>query len=116
MNASSTYYADSEKGSDGNNGKASQAPWKTLERINSQGYLPGDRILLKRGCLWEGQLKPQGSGTREQPIRIGVHGEGPKPRIDGAGRSGLLDGAVVLLYNDSAHLNSTFFAHLDPSC
>ena len=43
---------------------------------------PGDRILLKCGDTWNEELRPKGSGTPENPIVIGLYGEGRRPVID----------------------------------
>jgi translation initiation factor IF-1 len=60
--------------------------WKSLEPLKTKQFGPGDRILLKRGCAWTGQLTIQGSGSEGTPIVIAAYGEGPRPRIDGAGQ------------------------------
>lgn len=57
-----------------------------LEKINQLELKPGDRVLLKSGCRWEGQLAPKGSGAEGQPIIIEAEGEGPRPRIDANGK------------------------------
>ncbi|GAA3650373.1 hypothetical protein GCM10022420_027350 [Streptomyces iranensis] len=37
-------------------------------------FRAGDRILLKAGGSWKGQLWPKGSGERNRPIVIGGYG------------------------------------------
>ena len=56
-------------------------PWKTLKRASIE-YIPGDRILLKRGDTWNEELAPRGNGTAARPITIGAYGKGGKPVID----------------------------------
>ncbi|KPC69505.1 hypothetical protein ADL26_18200, partial [Thermoactinomyces vulgaris] len=46
---------------------------------------PGDRILLRSGESWTGQLWPKGSGASGSPITVDRYGTGVKPRIIGAG-------------------------------
>lgn len=100
-----TYYIDSDSGSDTNNGTSKSSPWKSLEKVNSIVFQPGDQILFKTGSRYEGQLAPQGSGEEGAPIIIDMYGEGKeKPVIDGMGREGnrtVLDneGAAVVLQN-----------------
>lgn len=84
VGCAATYFV-SPRGSDANPGTSPQAPWKTLEKVNSVVFLPGDRILLEAGSRYTGQLKPQGSGAPGRPIVVDMYGEGPKPRIDGQG-------------------------------
>jgi len=81
-----TYYVDSAKGADANSGTEDRAPWKTLEKVNASRFQPGDRILLKSGSAWQGQLAPASSGADGAPLVIDRYGKGPRPRIDGAGQ------------------------------
>src|ERR1700728_1018317 len=57
-----TYYVDSAKGADANSGTQERAPWKTLGKVNTARFQPGDRILLKSGSSWQEQLAPASSG------------------------------------------------------
>lgn len=94
-----TYFVDSVAGDDIQAGTAETAAWQTLKHVNGQVFQPGDRVLLKAGSRFAGQLAPQGSGKLEGeqpvPIILGKYGDGPKPRIDGEGK--FLD--TVLLRN-----------------
>jgi hypothetical protein len=87
-----TYYVDCSIGTDSASG-AVNVPWKTLDKINSTTFHPGDRILLKSGCVWAGQLWPKGYGDTEHPIVVDKYGNGPAPVING---SGLVEDAVLL--------------------
>ncbi|MBA2936978.1 Ig-like domain-containing protein [Paenibacillus sp. CGMCC 1.16610] len=91
--AGTSYYVDAVNGSDGNNGLSSATAWKSLSKINGTVFMPGDRILLKAGGVWTGQLYPKGSGTAGNPITIDQYGTGSKPLIQGGG---LIGGAVYL--------------------
>ena len=81
-----TFYVDSAKGDDAGPGVTAEAPWKTLAKVNSSDFLPGDRILFKGGSTWKGQLAPRSSGAEGAPIVFDRYGMGPKPRIDGDGQ------------------------------
>jgi hypothetical protein len=59
--------------------------WKSLDAVRALKLQSGDRVLLKSGCVWTGQLAVQGSGTEGKPIVIDRYGAGKMPRIDGAG-------------------------------
>ena len=90
-----TYYVDSESGSDENPGTTSSQAWASLEKVNQQTYQPGDRILFKAGTEYTGQFNPKGSGTEDQVILVNSYGRGDKPAIHGEGKYK----AAVLLEN-----------------
>lgn len=90
-----TYYVDAISGNDGNAGTDSLNAWRSLERVNEQVFKPGDVILFRSGRIYEGQLKPRGSGNRENPVRTDRYGSGYKPRLQGNG----VMPATVYLYN-----------------
>jgi hypothetical protein len=97
-----TYYADSQSGSDSSDGLSETKAWKSLDVVNGKTFSAGDTILFKAGCVWKGQLKPQGSGTPDNPIRIDQYGSNEAaggfnglPRIDAEGQFD----AALHLYN-----------------
>jgi hypothetical protein len=87
------YYVDSMSGRDDNSGVSPSASWKSLSKVNSTTFHPGDRILFKSGAVWTGQLWPKGSGTAEHPISIDKYGGDGLPVINGAGTT---ENAVLL--------------------
>jgi hypothetical protein len=80
-----TYYVDSAGGHDSAAGTSAQAAWQSLAKVNATTFAPGDRILLKSGDSWTGQLWPKGSGASANPITIGSYGTGSRPAVKGAG-------------------------------
>ncbi len=80
-----TYYVDAVGGEDSREGTSAEAAWRSLEKVNATTFAPGDKILLKAGCAWGGQLWPKGSGTAGKSIVIDRYGEGSKPVINGGG-------------------------------
>ena len=96
-----TYYVDSVNGNDTNPGTSVAKPWKTLEKVNSIVFQPGDKILFKTGCSWTGLLRPQGSGSEGKPIIIDMYGVGNKPIINGAGAKDTENTEVAGLYYSS---------------
>lgn len=93
-----TYYIDSINGNDSYDGLSStvsgnSGPWKTISKISSRTYSPGDRILFKKGCTFTGTLTAKGSGTELNPIIIGSYGTGNLPVING---NGATNGAIFL--------------------
>ncbi len=79
------YYVDSAIGDDGNPGTFPLAPWRTLDKVNTVLFAPGDHIYLKAGSAWTGQLDPWGSGESGSPIVVDIWDTGPEPIIDGQG-------------------------------
>ena len=90
-----TYYVDAEEGNDNESGRSPEKAWKTLEKVNSMVFQPGDTILFKAEGTWEGQLWPKGSGNEENSIIIDRYGDGKNPYIKG----NMDQGAAVYLYN-----------------
>ncbi len=85
-----TYFVSSQSGDDAHHGNSGEQAWKSLERVNAHVFQPGDKLLFKAGARFTGQLRPQGSGkldgAKPVPITVGKYGDGPRPRIDGAGK------------------------------
>jgi len=79
-----TYYVDATNGNDFNNGFSPETAWKTISKVNSMDFKPGDYILFKRGEVWREQLIIPSSGEEGRPITFGAYGEGKKPKITGA--------------------------------
>uniref|UniRef100_UPI000472D6D2 right-handed parallel beta-helix repeat-containing protein n=1 Tax=Paenibacillus forsythiae TaxID=365616 RepID=UPI000472D6D2 len=80
--AGTTYYVDAAAGDDANSGTSEESPWKSLDKVNSVVFDPGDRILLKAGSVWNNAyLDLKGSGTEGSPIVVDRYGFGPKPLI-----------------------------------
>jgi alpha-L-fucosidase len=97
--AAADYYVDSANGQDSQKGDSPQQAWKTLEKVNSMVFKPGDKILFKAGTCYKGQLRPQGSGNlidgRANAIVIDMYGDGEKPCIEAQGKYQ----AALYLYN-----------------
>lgn len=90
-----TYYIDPD-GNDGNSGLSEKNPWKTIDKINSEKFQPGDNILFKRGGVWKGKMEIHSSGSESSPILIGAYGTGEKPVIVAP----VDDAAIVLVAAD----------------
>lgn len=94
------YYIDADNGNDSNTGTSRSSAWKTLAKVNSVQFSPGDSVLLQAGDSWNGQLLLKGSGVQGKPIVLSSYGNGAKPHIKG-------NGAVdhVLLLENVDHWN-----------
>ncbi|OUS76058.1 hypothetical protein B1748_14705 [Paenibacillus sp. MY03] len=86
VEAGTDYYVDAANGNDANTGTSAGTAWASLAKVNATTFQPGDRLLLKSGSVWTGQLWPKGSGSSGSPIIVDKYGEGNKPVIHGAGQ------------------------------
>ena len=107
------YYVSSSQGNDLNDGLSIQFPFKSIEKLNSLQFNPGDSIYFKSGDYWEGMFWINGSGSFTQPIVIDVYGGYNRPIINGFGYQ-----ASILIFNDQhIHINGlelyNSFYHLD---
>jgi len=85
------YYVDSLSGQDSNNGTAAEQAWKTLDKVNATTLGPGDRVLLKKGCTFEGYLDLKANGSAQQPVVVDAYGSGELPVVDVTGaKQGIL--------------------------
>lgn len=76
-----TNYYVSMTGNDSNSGLTTDKPWKTLRKVNTTVFSPGDMILFKRGDRFYGSLIPTSSGNSTRLITYGAYGTGVKPMI-----------------------------------
>ena len=97
---SAAYYLDCSARQDGNGTQAS--PWNSPAIVNAFTFLPGDRLLLKRGAVCNGDLRPLGSGKANAPIVIDAYGTGAQPVING----GSAKGALTLLNQQYWEINN----------
>jgi len=78
-----TYYVSSSTGNDSNSGTDPSSPWRSLNKLNSFNFAPGDNILFKRGDTFYGSISISESGTSGSPITFSAYGSGDKPEITG---------------------------------
>lgn len=93
----SAIYFVSPDGDDGRTGVSIKEAWKTLDKVNSAAFGPGDRILFESGGVWQGQLQPKGSGEEGKPIILSSFGGDTRPVIN----IGRAEGAGIRLTNQS---------------
>lgn len=80
-----TYFVDCAHGDDTAPGTSPLRPWRSLARVSSATFGPGDHLWFRRGTSCDGTLAPKGSGTVARPITVGAYGWGAKPRISAHG-------------------------------
>lgn len=86
-NAPSYYYLDAMNGNDSKSGRSADKAWKSLSKLQEVRLKPGDKVLLKRGGTFPGELEISGQGTPDARIYVEPYGEGSKPCIVGADSS-----------------------------
>jgi len=92
------YYVSSSAGDDDNSGLSASAPWKTLSKVSSVAFMPGDTIRLLGGDVWnDEELTLHGSGLSGQPIVLTSYGTG-RPKI-----RHLAGGAPTVLLRNESH-------------
>lgn len=79
-----TFYV-SAQGSDSNNGISTATPWKTISKVNSTMFQPGDAIRFRKGDIFTGNLQISSSGTAASPIAYNSYGTGDTPEITNNG-------------------------------
>lgn len=95
-----TYYIDALLGNDANDGTAPDTgAWRTFGPAGALTLEPGDRVLLRRGCEWNEELRLSGHGAPGQPIELGAYGSGPRPRI----MRGDTERDVAVVVEDPSH-------------
>ena len=68
-----TNYYVSNTGSDTNNG-SKEKPWKTIDKLNTKRFLPGDSILFRCGDVFYGELIPISEGVSNNYIVYSAYG------------------------------------------
>jgi len=94
-----TYYLDCAAPSDAADGKAATSAWATLSRANNADLQPGDALLLKRGCTWQGPLNARWNGADGRPITISAYGEGDRPMIQNSSTQIVVTGTNLVIDN-----------------
>ncbi|MBN1184949.1 MAG: T9SS type A sorting domain-containing protein [Bacteroidales bacterium] len=84
INVSATSYYVSNSGNDAANGTSPATAWKTISKINSTTFSPGDSIKFRCGDRWFEALTLTESGTSSAYITITSYGTGAKPKLYGS--------------------------------
>ena len=80
--SATTYYVD-PAGSNANDGLTPQTAWRTLLKVGTSSFNPGDVILFKRDAVWNEWLTPPSSGTAGNLIKFDAYGNGRPPEFTG---------------------------------
>lgn len=90
VNSETNYYVDSMSGSDQNSGTSQNAPWKSLEKVNTTNFVSGDTVNFKRNSIWNQTLNIKNSGIQGNPITFQAYGSGTAPTIDLTNGDGII--------------------------
>ena len=85
---SQDFYVDPVSGNDQNDGSSPQKAWRTLQKVSSRFYQPGDRVLFKAGGSFTGTLKINGYGTAADRLTISTYGGSARAVINARGSVG----------------------------
>lgn len=108
------YYIDSISGDDQNSGTSESSPWKTLGKVSSMTFLPGDRIYFKRGSSYSGCVTINGDGNADNPITIGAYGSGNAPSFTNPDKSDH-KGNAMQIRGDYHIVQDLYFHHTAPA-
>jgi hypothetical protein len=77
-NSNGTEYFLSSSGDDSAIGTSPELAWKSIDKVNSMTFEPGDKILFEGGKTFVGSLNFNivDSGTPDNPVTVGSYGAG----------------------------------------
>lgn len=91
-----TYYVDGVSGDNARAGTSPEAAWKDFTPINGRTLGAGERLLLRRGCVFNQELNVSACGTEDRWAEIGAYGDGARPIVC---RNGDIDDRCALVRN-----------------
>lgn len=85
-----SYYV-SLAGNDTNAGTSTAAPWKTISKVNTVDFNPGDKVFFRGGDTFAGSLylDPTDAGTAASPVTLDSYGIG-RAKISAGTDAGIL--------------------------
>ena len=89
-----TFYIDSVAGDNAHAGTSPESAWKDFTHINGRVLSPGERLLLRRGSVFNQELNVSGRGTVDNWAQIVAYGAGARPIIR---RNGDIDDRCALI-------------------
>lgn len=92
------HYIDSVNGNNASSGATPEAPWRDFANLNGKTLAPGERVLLKRGSVFNQELNLSAAGASNNWAQIDAYGAGPRPIIR---RNWDIDDRCALVRNPS---------------
>ncbi len=77
-------YYFSNLGDDNNPVNSESTPWKTIDKLNTIVFNPGDTVFFNKGDIFRGTIIVKQSGGSGNPIVFTSYGSGEKSIISGA--------------------------------
>ena len=69
-------------GDDARSGTTPATAWRSLARASAAPLRPGEQVLLRRGCRWNGERLDAGwQGTPAAPVLVSAYGDGADPVV-----------------------------------
>jgi len=81
IRATRTFHIDADAGDDTRDGLTPKTAWRTFANARGRVLGPGERLLLKRGCVFRDELNVSAAGAADNWAEIGAYGEGGRPQI-----------------------------------
>jgi uncharacterized repeat protein (TIGR02059 family) len=78
------YYVSSSTGNDGWDGLSAATAWKSISKVNSVSFVPGDVVAFMKGDEWRETLTIPSSGISGNFITFTSYGTGINPRFLGS--------------------------------
>ena len=105
-----TWYIDADAGDDTKDGLTPCTAWRTFKNTEGMELGPGESLLLKRGCVFNGDLVVSARASAKNWAEIGAYGKGMRPRISRNrhlnDRCGWVRGAAYLAVRDIVFSNA----------
>jgi hypothetical protein len=79
-----SYYVDCVSGSDTNPGTSPSRAWASVRPVQAHEFAPGDSVLFKRDCVFDGGLTVSHGGTVGNPVTYRAYGAGAAPTLRNA--------------------------------
>ncbi len=79
--AGTTWYIDGLAGDNARQGTSPATAWRDFTPVNGKVLGPGDKLLIKRGSVFNQELRVSAKGTATNWAEIGAYGTGPRPMI-----------------------------------
>ena len=108
------YFVDAKNGDDNNSGKQLDSPWKTIEKINSIIFEPGDNVYFKRGTSYSHGFQINGNGTKDNPITVSAYGEGHAPKFTNTNDS-VFNGNAIQINGDYQIVENLYVYGTNPA-
>jgi hypothetical protein len=95
------YYVNGSTGNDSNSGLTTGLAWRTLAKVDTSSFVPGDVIAFQRGQTFTGTAWIESAGTSGNPITITAYGSGTQPVLTNPGQWNMLvlDAAYLQVKN-----------------